>query len=677
MPKFFRRRFVALVLCSWWISCLLGWMADPAHSIDPQAASRATVPTRGVPWVVPNPTESNATAPNPPRPNLNQPNLGDPGDQTAPPRLDIRPSGEPISSSLAAAMRQELENLIGRFESALLMANSTDQPAQLSARQVSGTLTASATPVAIGEVAPINPALQSAQQLIEDWSGLMTQRHYDTVRSRWLAARQALWDQFPLDRSVAQPEIRAIWLDRGTLVRARSRQGLANIFDQLSASGINTVFVETVNAGYPIYPSRVAPQQNPLTRSWDPLAAAVDLGKARQMEVHAWVWTFAAGNQAHNRLLNQPADYKGPVLNAHPTWANYDKRGETIPLGQTKPFLDPANAEARSYLLNLLKEIATRYDVDGIHLDYIRYPFQDPAANRTYGYGLASRQKFQQMTGVDPITLSPGDRALWSRWTQFRTQQVSSFVADASQMLKRERPNLIVSTAVFAQPTHERLQKLQQDWETWAKLGSVDWIVLMSYAADTQRFDELIRPWVIEANYGSTLVIPGIRLNTSRPVALDQIQSLRDLPAVGYALFAAEYLDQSFQSVFKATQGPSATLRSQPLPQRRPFTAAAHRYQTLRREWNWLLSHQQLQMGEQHLQQWVREANALGDELDDLSGNASHRDLVRVRSRIDRLRNQLNAGITIRTVSSRYRLRTWQHRLSTIEHLLAYGEPRL
>ncbi|MEM8778706.1 MAG: family 10 glycosylhydrolase, partial [Cyanobacteria bacterium P01_G01_bin.49] len=392
---------------------------------------------------------------------------------------------------------------------------------------------------------------------------------------------------------------------------------------------------------------------------------------------HAWVWTFATGNQAHNRLLNQPANYMGPVLNAHPDWANYDNRGEVIPPGQTKPFLDPANPEVRGYLLSLLQEIASNYDVDGIQLDYIRYPFQDPGANRTYGYGLASRQQFKHMTGVDPLTLSPGDNPQqWSQWTQFRSQQVSSFVAEASQTLKRLRPGLIVSTAVFAQPTHERLQKLQQDWESWARQGSVDWIVLMSYAADTQRFDELIRPWVIEANYGSTLVIPGIRLNTSQLAALDQIRALRDLPTAGYALFAAEYLDQGLQSVLNATQGPSATLRSHPLPQRRPFAAAAARYQSLQREWNWLLSHQQIQINERNFQQLVREANALGEELDRLSDDASHRDLVRVRSRLDRLRTQLNTDVTVRTASRHYRLRAWQHRLSAIERLLTYGENR-
>ncbi|MHC5721898.1 MAG: family 10 glycosylhydrolase, partial [Nostoc sp.] len=95
-----------------------------------------------------------------------------------------------------------------------------------------------------------------------------------------------LWQQFPVDRRLAQPEIRAVWLDRGTIVRAGST-GLAQIFDRLAQAGINTVFFETVNAGYTIYPSQVAKEQNPLIRGWDPLAEAVKLAHERDMELHA------------------------------------------------------------------------------------------------------------------------------------------------------------------------------------------------------------------------------------------------------------------------------------------------------------------------------------------------------------------------------------------------------
>ncbi|MEO1391445.1 MAG: family 10 glycosylhydrolase [Cyanobacteria bacterium J06634_5] len=357
-------------------------------------------------------------------------------------------------------------------------------------------------------------------------------------------------------RDITYNEVRSIWLDRETIVSAGSQQGLAKVFERFQAAGINTVFVETVNAGYPIYDSNVAPEQNPLIRGWDPLQAAVDLGKAYNMEVHAWVWLFAAGNQAHNRIVGKPASYPGPLISANPDWAGYDNHGNLIIPGQTKTFLDPANLEVRQYLLDLLSEIASRYDVDGIQFDYVRYPFQDPDANRLFGYGTAGRQQFQALTGVDPIDLSPkngGDKRsayYWNQWLQFRTQKITSFVAEASERLRRQKPGITLSAAVFADGTYKRQHTLQQDWEDWADQGLVDWIVLMSYASSTERFEELIRPWVVESSYRATRVIPGIRLlNLPTAIAEGQLQLLRRFTTNGYALFAADNLNGDVQQM--------------------------------------------------------------------------------------------------------------------------------
>ena len=355
---------------------------------------------------------------------------------------------------------------------------------------------------------------------------------------------------------ITQRQVRSIWLDRETIVSAGSKEGLAKVFDRFKAAGINTVFVETVNAGYPIFDSNVAPQKNPLIQGWDPLQAAIELGKAQGIEVHAWVWLFAVSNQAHNRLVGKPTEYIGPVLSANPDWAGFDNKGNLIIPGQTKAFLDPANPEVRQYLFNLLTEIAGRYDIDGIQFDYVRYPFQDPSANRLFGYGNSARQQFHQLTGVDPITLSPkngGDARkayLWNQWVSFRTQQISTFVAEASHRLRRQKPHLTISAAVFADPTQKRYHGIQQDWEDWANQGLVDWIVLMSYASNTQRLDELIRPWLVESSYPYTQVIPGIRLlNLSLSAAAAQLHHIESLPSSGYALFAADNLNNDIQSL--------------------------------------------------------------------------------------------------------------------------------
>lgn len=690
---------------SWLKAAIARFQANPTGDrVLPSGATLATPSSTGVsatrlsfsapPISSPSPTVSGSTqtssAQTTPSPSQ------DPAEQTAPPGLEVQRSTLPISVVEAIAMRQELQSLMGRFESALLSANSVTANPDLrsvvpasretetkESRSTEPTLTASTDnmlPVSVAasaEATPAEKALLQAQQNMQTFSQLVSRRDYEGAREQWLATRQLLWDNFPTDRPLAQPEIRAVWLDRGTIVQAGSRQGLVRIFDQFAAAGINTVFFETVNAGYPIYPSRVAPQQNPLTQGWDPLKAAVELAHERGMELHAWVWTFAVGNRAHNHILDLPSDYLGPVITAHPDWANSDKRGNPIPLGQAKPFLDPANPAVRQYLLSLFEEIVTQYPVDGLQLDYIRYPFQDPGAGRTYGYGLSARQQFQKLTGVDPIALSPqSNPQLWQRWTDFRIEQINSFVAATSALVHRLRPHLILSTAVFAQPEHQRIQEIQQDWEVWARRGDVDLIVLMSYAMDTNRLQQLTHSWLTnQANLGSTLVLPGIRLlHLPNSAIVDQMQALRDSPAGGYALFAADNLNPDLQTILDQTQGAKQPHQATLIPYRQPFATAASRYTALQREWSFLLSHKQLWIREQQQETWQTQAEGLGQALKQLASHPSPQHLQQAKTLLKDFRSQFDDWMYLQSLSDSYRVHTWENHLATLDDLLNYGE---
>ena len=588
-------------------------------------------------------------------------------------RLDVIPnSNAPISRSEAIALQQQLENLIGRVESAHLAAAAYNgNSVSVKAQETQFASTKSGAP----PVVSTEKALVQAREVVKNLQQLIAQKKYAQARSTWLMAKASLWQQFPVDRRLAQPEIRAIWLDRGTIVRAGSDRGLAQIFDRLAQAGINTVFFETVNSGYTIYPSQVAPQQNPLIRGWDPLAAAVKLAHARGMELHAWVWTFAAGNQRHNQILNTKPNYPGPVLAAHPDWAGYDHRGKMIPLGQGKPFFDPANPQVRQYLLRLYEEIVTRYQVDGLQLDYIRYPFQDPGAGRSYGYGQAARAQFQELTGVDPMKISPKQGELWRKWTEFRTERVNSFVAEVSQHLRAKRPNLILSAAVFPLPEQERIQKIQQHWEVWARQGDIDLIIPMTYAQDTLRFERLAQPWIASTKLGSTLLIPGIRLLALPTVgAFDQIQLVRDLPISGYALFAADNFNNDLQKVFSRTQGREQGTQQEPIPLRQPFAAAAARYNALLREWKFVSQNDQLRLTGTTMSEFNAQAEVLQSALNNLAAEPNASKLLAARATLVRFQFQFRIWMRLQAAENPYQVKAWENRLGAIERLLRYGE---
>lgn len=613
------------------------------------------------------------------------------------PAQEIPNSKGPLTAAQVAAMSQELKNLIGRVESALLTANATTSNVNLATTAAIQqflvananeklkveklnveTSNLQASNVASTARTSTNRTLVEAKMGLQNFLSAVDQKDYDAARQQWLQTRRLLWDKYPIDRKLAQPEIRAIWLDRKTIVSAKSERDLAKIFDKLAAAGFNTVFFETVNASYPIYPSRVAPEQNPLAKGWDPLAAAVKLAHERKMELHAWVWMFAAANQRHNTILNQSTNYPGPVLKAHPDWAMLDNRGRLFDPNTKKAFLDPANPEVRGYLLALLEEIVTRYEVDGIQLDYIRYPFQDPRVNQISGYGKAARQQFKELAGTDPIRISPNNRDLWQQWTDFRIRQIDSFVATVSTRLRQQRPSLILSTAVFPLPRPERLQRLQQNWEDWAMRGDIDLVVPMTYALDTTGLQNLAQPVLMQSALSTTLMVPGIRLlNLPDIVAVDQIQLLRDLPAGGYALFAAENLDASLQTIFDRTQGKAAAVNAEPVPYRQPFPAAAARYTALQREWSFLLANHQILMREPALSEWGKQADTLAALLNQLAAEPSTKNLESTKTFLASFRSQFQRWMQSQAAEQPYQVQVWDNRLATIERLLSYGERRV
>jgi uncharacterized lipoprotein YddW (UPF0748 family) len=389
------------------------------------------------------------------------------------------------------------------------------------------------------------------------------------------------------------------------------------------------------------------------------------------MELHAWVWIFAAANQGHNTLLKLPRNYLGPVLSRHPDWINKSRNGDSFDHGlhNKKAFFDPANPQARQYLLSLLDEIASNYDVDGIQLDYIRYPFQSRKLNSMFGYGKSSRWEFKQRTGVDPIKLTPSSR-LWKQWLNFRIHQIDSFVETASTMLKQKRPDLLLSAAVFPYPQQERLSEIQQNWEEWGRKGWVDLLAVMTYAMDTDSLEEKTQPLLEQPSAGSALVVPGIRIHkVPDPVIADQVQLMRNLPTLGYALFAVEGFknNPNFQEILNRTQGSIIENKTQPIPYRQPFKAAAWRYHTLQSEWSLLLK-------DRTPEQWKAHAEEISVLLQELSKMPTIEKVKQVQDRLEEFNQNFSLWLKDQQGVSDQQMEFWQSRLASITRLVNYGQ---
>lgn len=568
---------------------------------------------------------------------------------------------------------QDLRSLINRIESAFFTAQAyATSPRELTLEDKTINLISNSE-----NNRSFNSLIEQAKQELNIILDLISQKKYEEAEIKILKIQDQLLENYPSDRSLAQPEIRYLWLDRGTIVKAKSEADLIPLFDQFAKAGINIIFMETLNAGYTIYPSQIAPEQNPLLKGWDPLKSAVKLAHERGMELHAWVWVFATANQRHNQILNQSADYLGPVLSRHLDWIMTDNQGNLFQPSSQKAFLDPSNPDVRAYLLSIFEEIVTNYDVDGLQLDYIRYPFQNPYFNDHYGYSLSAREQFFKITGVDPINLKIGDN-LWQKWTEFKVKQIDTFVATVSEKLKAKKPNLIISAAVFPIEYNQRIEKIQQNWENWIKENYIDLLLPMTYGDNTKEFESLTEPIFQSKLTGSTLILPGIRIqNQSQISVLDQVQYARSLPTLGYGFFAADNFNSNLYQILLRTQGDeNLTEIDLIFPHRQPFMAALQRYQRLQQEWNFWLDQGQLNLDEATIKQWKESQTNLINQLQVLVNQPNEMNYLLTQLQLRIFQSYFKTLMTEYGKINNYQVEVWNNRLLALEQLLNYGEKR-
>ena len=335
-------------------------------------------------------------------------------------------------------------------------------------------------------------------------------------------------------------ELRGIWLDNGTLARLGGRQALARLMGQLQETGFNAVFVEALFRGYTLYPG---PYRDPRFAEWpeDPLQVAVEEARRHGLQVHGWVWALAAGIEGQ----------AGPILAAHPQWADRNAAGSPFSTtASAMAWLDPSQPEVRAFVAEQAAYLAARYRLDGIHLDYIRYPDENA---EPFGYGEHALQAFADQTGIvvkgrKPGELSEPERAAWNRW---REDQVTAVVAAVREALKGQAPAVQLSAAVAPELAVARLLFLQ-DWRRWLADGLVDFVVPMAYTSSSANLQDILdslrrdlqalAPWRDPQALASRVVM-GLGLFAAPPPAVaQQVLAARQVATGGVALFAAAYL---------------------------------------------------------------------------------------------------------------------------------------
>ncbi len=395
-----------------------------------------------------------------------------------------------------------------------------------------------------------------------------------------------------------QGTFRGIWVRPYDRTETQIRQTIAN----LKKLKIKHIFLETYFQGRTLYPSQVMkeyglPEQHAQFQGRDLLKTWIEEAHANDMQVHAWVQTFFAGSSKEN------IEPFGPILQQKPEWRNVQRTAVNYPkpvpssIEEGHYFLDPANPEVQVFLEKLLLEIVNQYEIDGLNLDYIRYPASaSPSSGRyletNWGYSTGAREGFVNyleqerleqakklaaekakkegrsvpetvninplpkavLEKQDPIHLKPG-HSLWPQWVQWRKDQVSKLVEQVSLKARSSKPNLLITAVVF--PPSEGQEKLQ-DIARWTREGWVQALTPIGlYPTPEGIYKDSLA--LKQLTHSQTPIYVGLfgMYNRYEPVDfLSQVDAARKADMEGIVLFEKsrltdEYLDALLKGPFR------------------------------------------------------------------------------------------------------------------------------
>lgn len=277
-----------------------------------------------------------------------------------------------------------------------------------------------------------------------------------------------------------------------------------------------------------------------LKRSEDPKDFETICRKIKEsgFELHVWI------------PVNNPHGADSLEV-AHPDWYQVSREGKSCltdpPYIPSYKWLCPNNPDARKYLISVMDELAALEYLDGVHLDYIRFPdvilpvgiqpkyklTQDKEyAEFDFCYCEHCREKFQEETGLDPIDLD--DPASNEAWVQFRYSSITSLVHDIKEKVHNHKKKL--SAAVF--PTPELAKKLvRQDWTNWG-LDEVMPMIYHQYYFEPLSWIETATSEGINALPATSEYFSGLFINEIKPKDFaDAVNYAKTAGADGICLF--------------------------------------------------------------------------------------------------------------------------------------------
>lgn len=359
------------------------------------------------------------------------------------------------------------------------------------------------------------------------------------------------------------PEIRGIWVDTWSSGFKTAAQIDQLVLDA-QRGNLNAIFAQVRRRGDAFYNSTVEPKNTSVSpSSFDPLAYLIQKAHAANppIEVHAWIITYPLGSSS---------SHPDHILNKHPDWLTRSSSGATQSSGEY--WADPAHPGVQQHIFEVAMDIISRYDADGFHFDYVRYPSPD------WGYNPVSVARFNERFGRSGTPSSTDHQ-----WLQFRREAVTQLVRRVYVEAMAIKPEFKISAATIGQgggitstsqwTSSSAYSARLQDWRAWMEEGILDLNVPMLYYDEQGNWAHGWTNWNIFAKnhkYDRHLAIgPGWYLNTISDT-FNQIQDTRQTTSAGHkaeGLVGYNYAKTNNQNISRTTFLNALSNASGPFPQ--------------------------------------------------------------------------------------------------------------
>lgn len=405
------------------------------------------------------------------------------------------------------------------------------------------------------DFAAAEAALQEAAETVAAFGGEPTEAELLTATERLQAAKPTLIPCLTLQNREAWVTIGELNYGGSYLLHYTNKEDVDRTVTYAKRVGLNTLIIDNCMFGYAAYPSEVEGMvMLPELNGFDIVGAFAEACKEQGLRLIIMVNGFSSALAS----VTYPEEH---FIHLYKDCIMVSKNGNTVDASGVTT-LEPSEPAVQAFNLAIAKELATKYDIDGMQVDYIRYPlpiYYQVHNYEDFGYESPVAEAFEAACGRDPKSLSITTE-LWSVWCSYRRDAVSNYAKMFYDAVKEIDSSLEVSFTCFAD-YNDRQVYVYQDVEKWAADGYADAIYTMIYGSTTDYQRTYAEETALIADYAGYRLGVGMYVRATAQSVREQLYMPYEFLSEGPSCFTLRYIslcgyDEAVREAFRLQATP-------------------------------------------------------------------------------------------------------------------------